>query len=84
MIKTFSSVKITVFYIIYYSFLTLFFMLMLFAFFATLDDKEPSWDTTSNGIIGKNPGVGFRPMPPEERLVTPISETTKMNILIKY
>ena len=59
--------KITVFYIIYYSFLTLFFMLMLFAFFATLNDTVPSWDTDSNGIIGKNPGVGFRPMPPDER-----------------
>ena len=61
--------KITVFYIIYYSFLTLFFMLMLFAFFATLNDTQPSWDTTSNGIIGSNPGVGFRPMPPDDRSV---------------
>ena len=59
--------KITVFYIIYYSFLTVFFMLMLFAFFATLDDTKPCWDTESNGIIGKNPGLGFRPMPPDER-----------------
>ena len=66
---TILTVKITVFYIIYYSFLTLFFMLMLFAFFATLNDTQPSWDTTSNGIIGSNPGVGFRPMPPDARSV---------------
>ena len=59
--------KISVFYIIYYSFLTLFFMLMLFAFFTTLNDTVPCWDTESNGIIGKIPGVGFRPMPPDER-----------------
>merc|ERR1711874_12736 len=70
-----SWLKITVFYIIYYSFLTLFFMLMLFAFFATLDDKEPSWDSTSNGIIGKNPGVGFRPMPPEESIESTLMST---------
>jgi len=63
-----SWLKITVFYIIYYSFLTVFFMLMLFAFFATLDDTKPSWDTESNGIIGKNPGLGFRPMPPDESI----------------
>merc|ERR1712241_903237 len=63
-----SWMKITVFYIIYYSFLTVFFMLMLFALFATLDDTKPSWDTESNGIIGKNPGLGFRPMPPDESI----------------
>jgi len=63
-----SWLKISVFYIIYYSFLTLFFMLMLFAFFTTLNDTRPSWDTDSNGIIGKIPGVGFRPMPPDESI----------------
>merc|ERR1712062_744953 len=48
-----SWLKISVFYIIYYSFLTLFFMLMLLAFFTTLNDTRPSWDTDSNGIIDK-------------------------------
>jgi len=63
-----SWLKITVFYIIYYSFLTGFFMLMLLAFFATLYDDKPTWVGDSKGIIGTNPGVGFRPMPPDERI----------------
>lgn len=60
--------KITVFYIIYYTFLAGFFMLMLLAFFTTLYDEKPTWDASSNGIIGTNPGVGYRPMPPDERI----------------
>lgn len=54
--------KITVFYIIYYAFLTAFFIAMLLIFFETLDDKVPKWQN-SNGIIGTNPGVGYRPSP---------------------
>ena len=46
-------VKITVFYVIYYTCLAGFFMLMLLAFFATLYDEKPTWDAKSNGIIGK-------------------------------
>jgi len=63
-----SWLKITVFYIIYYTCLAGFFMLMLLAFFATLYDEKPTWTTESNGIIGTNPGVGFRPMPPDESI----------------
>jgi len=63
-----SWLKITVFYIIYYTFLAGFFMLMLLAFFTTLYDEKPTWDASSNGIIGTNPGVGYRPMPPDERI----------------
>merc|ERR1711936_1254642 len=29
-------------------------------------DDRPSWDVDSDSIIGKNPGVGYRPMPPEK------------------
>ena len=58
--------KIGIFYVVYYTFLAGFFMLMLLAFFATLRDDSPTWDTNSNGIIGSNPGVGFRPMPPNK------------------
>jgi len=57
-----SWLKIGVFYIIYYAFLAGFFMGMLLIFYQTLDDKKPRW-LNSNGIIGGNPGVGFRPMP---------------------
>jgi len=57
-----SWLKIGVFYIIYYALLAGFFMGMLLIFYETLDKKEPRWQN-SNGIIGSNPGVGFRPMP---------------------
>jgi sodium/potassium-transporting ATPase subunit beta len=54
--------KIGVFYVIYYAFLTGFFAAMLVIFYQTLDEKVPKWQN-SNGIIGTNPGVGFRPRP---------------------
>jgi sodium/potassium-transporting ATPase subunit beta len=64
-----SWLKITVFYIIYYALLAAFFIAMLLIFFQTLknpDDDEagPTWQN-SNGIIGGNPGVGYRPKPPD-------------------
>jgi len=62
-----SWLKIGVFYILYYAFLAGFFMLMLLVFFQTLSDQYPTWDAT-NGIIGQNPGVGFRPMPPNKQI----------------
>jgi len=62
-----SWLKIGVFYLIYYSFLAGFFMLMLLAFFATLSHDTPTYDTES-GLIGKNPGVGFRPMSPNKHI----------------
>ena len=42
---------ITVFYIIYYSLLAGFWALMLFIFFQTIDDKEPTW-VADKSIIG--------------------------------
>lgn len=62
-----SWLKIGVFYLIYYTCLAGFFMLMLLAFFATLDPNTPTYDT-EYGLIGKNPGVGFRPMPPNKNI----------------
>jgi hypothetical protein len=55
---SFFSVKIGLFYIVYYAFLTGFFMAMLFVFYQTLDDEVPKW-LNSNGIIGDNPGMIF-------------------------
>lgn len=52
---SFFSVKIGVFYIIYYALLTGFFMAMLVVFYQTLDDEVPKW-TNVDGIIGDNPG----------------------------
>jgi len=57
-----SWLKIGIFYIIYYALLAGFFMGMLLIFYQTLDPKIPRWQNT-NGIIGGNPGVGFRPGP---------------------
>ena len=62
------SVKISLFYIVYYSFLTAFFALMLLAFFQTLDDKQPTWTMESKGLIGNNPAMGFRPGPPDSNI----------------
>merc|ERR1712241_1203943 len=42
-----SWLKISVFYLIYYSCLAGFFMLMLLAFFATLSNDRPTYDTHS-------------------------------------
>ena len=49
------TVKIGLFYVIYYAFLAGFFVAMLIIFYQTLDDKMPKWQN-SNGIIGTNPG----------------------------
>ena len=47
-----SWLLITVFYIIYYTFLTAFFILMLQVFFTTLDEKRPTWTMEDGGLIG--------------------------------
>ena len=60
--------KIIVFYIVYYTCLTGFFMAMLLAFFKTLDDREPTWTYEKGGLIGKNPGLGFRPKPDDKHV----------------
>ena len=60
--------KITAFYIVYYAFLTAFFIVMLLAFFQTVDDKMPTWRSEAGGLIGKNPAMGFRPGPPDSNI----------------
>lgn len=37
---------------------------MLAVFYQTLDDTKPKWQL-DRSLIGSNPGLGFRPMPPE-------------------
>lgn len=41
---------------------------MLFIFLTTLNDKEPRYKG-ADGLIGTNPGVGFRPMPDQDKNV---------------
>jgi len=60
--------KITVFYIFFFAGLAAFFGLMLYIFLLTLNPAQPKWIGT-NGLIGGNPGVGFRPMPDQEKNV---------------
>jgi len=60
--------KITVFYICFFAGLACFFGLMLWIFLTTLNDKEPRYKGDSS-LIGTNPGVGFRPMPDQDKNV---------------
>jgi len=62
-----SWLKIGLFYIIYYACLAGFFIVMLLIFYQTLDDHHPKWQN-SNGLIGSNPGVGFRPRPSNDHI----------------
>jgi sodium/potassium-transporting ATPase subunit beta len=63
-----SWLKITIFYIIFFAGLAAFFGLMLWIFYQTLDMGKPKW-IGENGLIGSNPGVGFRPMPDQDKNV---------------
>lgn len=65
----FSWFKITIFYIIYYTFLTGFWIACLVIFFQTLPYPidGPRW-TQDHGLIGANPGVGLRPRNTDARI----------------
>ena len=39
--------------------------MMLLIFFQTLQDDKPQWEN-KDGIIGSNPGLGFRPSPDQK------------------
>jgi len=64
-----SWLKITVFYITYYCFLAGFWAACLMVFFLTIPEADvgPKWQQDW-GLIGKNPGVGIRPAPPDEMI----------------
>uniref|UniRef100_A0A4D5R9Z6 Sodium/potassium-transporting ATPase subunit beta-2 n=1 Tax=Scolopendra viridis TaxID=118503 RepID=A0A4D5R9Z6_SCOVI len=57
--------KVGLFYLIFYAGLAAFFAVMLVIFYQTLDVNEPKWQQEKS-VIGTNPGLGFRPMPPEQ------------------
>lgn len=59
--------KIILFYLLFYAALIGFFAAMLTIFYQTLDDKKPKWQL-DRSLIGSNPGLGFRPMPPESNV----------------
>jgi sodium/potassium-transporting ATPase subunit beta len=60
-----SWLKIGTFYTIYYILLAGYFAAMMWVFYQTLNDHSPIWLGKDNGIIGKNPGLGYRPPPPD-------------------
>lgn len=59
--------KILVFYVVFYIALSGFFAGLLAVFWQTLDTERPKWQLHES-LIGTNPGLGFRPMPPEAHL----------------
>ncbi|XP_035776398.1 sodium/potassium-transporting ATPase subunit beta-2-like [Anopheles albimanus] len=59
-----SWAKILFFYVCFYAALVGFFAAMLAVFWQTLDVKIPKFQLDSS-LIGSNPGLGFRPTPPE-------------------
>ncbi|KAI1285956.1 Sodium/potassium-transporting ATPase subunit beta-2 [Halotydeus destructor] len=62
-----SWAKIIIFYIIFYACLAAFWALMLAIFYQTIDQQEPKWKLDESRI-GSNPGLGFRPRPPAEKV----------------
>jgi len=64
-----SWLKITVFYIVYYSCLAGFWLACLNIFFLTLPSNSmgPKW-TQQSSLIGVNPGVGVRPQNPDKKI----------------
>lgn len=59
--------KILLFYLIFYAVLAAFFGGLLAVFWQTLETEKPKYELAQS-IIGTNPGLGFRPMPPEANL----------------
>lgn len=56
-----SWAQILFFYCIFYTALAGLFAICMQGLFATLDDKKPTW-LGAHGLIGDNPGLGFRPI----------------------
>jgi len=62
-----SWAKILIFYLIFYACLAAFWAVMLLIFYQTIDPQYPKWQL-GESRIGTNPGLGFRPRPPEEKV----------------
>lgn len=61
------TAKILIFYVIFYAALAGFFAAIFAVFYQTLDVHQPKWKL-NDGLIGSNPGLGFRPMPDESNV----------------
>uniref|UniRef100_A0A1L8DF34 Putative sodium/potassium-transporting atpase subunit beta-2 n=1 Tax=Nyssomyia neivai TaxID=330878 RepID=A0A1L8DF34_9DIPT len=62
-----SWVKIGIFYTVFYGVLAALVAICMWVFFQTLDPRIPKWKMNKS-LIGTNPGLGFRPLPPEENV----------------
>lgn len=62
-----SWAKILLFYLLFYAALIAFFAVMMAVFYQTLDARVPKYQLDSS-LIGNNPGLGFRPMPPDSHI----------------
>jgi len=68
-----SWVQLVVFYTLFYAGLACLFAICIQALFSTLNETAPKWQM-EDGLIGSNPGLGFRP----------ISDRTEEGSLIWY
>ncbi|XP_034936762.1 sodium/potassium-transporting ATPase subunit beta-2-like [Chelonus insularis] len=59
--------KIGLFYLIFYGVLAALVAICFWGFWQTLDPRIPKWQL-DRSLIGTNPGLGFRPMPPLENV----------------
>ncbi|KAH8409929.1 hypothetical protein KR009_001258 [Drosophila setifemur] len=62
-----SWAKIGIFYVAFYGVLGALVAICMWAFFQTLDPRIPKW-TLDASLIGTNPGLGFRPLPPVDNV----------------
>jgi sodium/potassium-transporting ATPase subunit beta len=62
-----SWAKIGIFYIIFYGCLGALVAVCMWVFFQTLDPRTPKW-RLDQSLIGTNPGLGFRPLPPSDNV----------------
>ncbi|XP_016964140.1 sodium/potassium-transporting ATPase subunit beta-2 isoform X2 [Drosophila biarmipes] len=62
-----SWAKIGIFYVAFYGVLAALVAICMWAFFQTLDPRIPKW-SLDRSLIGTNPGLGFRPLPPVDNV----------------
>jgi sodium/potassium-transporting ATPase subunit beta len=67
MFLSFFAAKILLFYLIFYAVLAAFFVILFVLFQTTLIEGRPKYELKES-LIGTNPGLGFRPMPPESNV----------------
>jgi len=62
-----SWAKIGIFYTVFYGVLAALVAVCMWVFLQTLDPRIPKWKLHES-LIGTNPGLGFRPLPPEDNV----------------